>query len=198
MLVKTRGMSKTKRIRSPGHRRFYALALAAVSGAMALTGCGSSGTADPGSGSSGGGAGIRFADCMRSHGVPSFPDPSAGGGGIQIPSGINPQSPGFQSAQKACSKLMPGGGPGRASGSGSRKAEMVALAECMRRHGLTTFPDPTATPPAPGAGLGLAFGSPGSFIAVPQSMLQSPAFNQAAAACKFPGAGRARGPKPVS
>jgi len=136
---------------------------------------------------------------MRSHGVPNFPDPSAGGGGIQIPSGsgIDPRSPAFQSAQNACSKLMPGGGPGRGSASGSRKAEMVQLAKCMRKHGLSTFPDPTATPPSPGAGLGIAFGSPGSFIAVPQSMMQSPAFNQAAAACNFPGAGRGAEAKPA-
>jgi hypothetical protein len=63
----------------------------------------------------------------------------------------------------------------------------------MRKHGLSTFPDPTTTAPAPGAGFGIAFGAPGSFIAVPQSLIQSPAFNQAAAACNFPGAGRRGG-----
>ena len=75
---------------------------------------------------------------------------------------------------------------------------MVKLAECMRKHGLSTFPDPTATAPSPGAGFGLAFGSPGSFIAVPQSLMQSPAFDQAAAACDFPGAGRLGGAKRAS
>jgi hypothetical protein len=53
--------------------------------------------------------GIKFADCMRSHGVQHFPDPALAGG-IQIPdnSGINPRSPAFLSAQNACSKLLPG------------------------------------------------------------------------------------------
>jgi hypothetical protein len=172
-------------------RRILAVALASVSCAVALTACGSSGKSNTGSGSNGEAAGIKFADCMRSHGVPNFPDPGPGGG-IQISSGsgINPQSPAFQSAQNACSKLLPGGGPLRGPVSESRKLAMLRLAECMRKHGLSTFPDPTSTAPAPGAGFGIAFGGPGSFIAVPQSLLQSPAFNQAAAVCNFPGAGR--------
>jgi hypothetical protein len=54
--------------------------------------------------------GLKFAQCMRSHGVPNFPDPkvTTGPGGNQeayLP-GINPQSPAFQAAAKDC-----GGGP---------------------------------------------------------------------------------------
>jgi hypothetical protein len=67
---------------------------------------------------------------------------------------------------------------------------MLELSECMRAHGLENFPDPVSTAPQPGAGFGVAFGRPGSFIAVPQSMINSPAFDQAAVACHFPGAGR--------
>ncbi|HEY5261459.1 MAG TPA: hypothetical protein VIJ33_05060, partial [Solirubrobacteraceae bacterium] len=78
-----------------------------------------------------------------------------------------------------------------------RRLAMVKLAQCMRKHGLATFPDPTATAPSPRAGLGIAFGGPGSFIAVPQSMMQSPGFNTAAAACNFPGAGKGGGARPV-
>ncbi|MGA2928063.1 MAG: hypothetical protein ABSG43_19125 [Solirubrobacteraceae bacterium] len=137
-------------------------------------------------------AGIEFADCMRSHGVPSFPDPG-GGGGIQITagSGINPQSPAFQSAQSACLRLLPGGGPGGGRASESQKVAMLKLSECMRGHGFLTFPDPTSTAPSPGSGFALAFGRPGSVIAIPRSLVQSPAFNQAAAACHLPGAGPA-------
>jgi hypothetical protein len=47
---------------------------------------------------------------MRSHGVPGFPDPkvisSSGGNQRVYLSGVNPQSPAFQAAAKAC-----GGGP---------------------------------------------------------------------------------------
>jgi hypothetical protein len=127
---------------------------------------------------------------MRSHGVPSFPDPTSGGGGFQFSAtGINPASPAFQSAQKSCSSLAPGP-PGGGQASEARKLRMLKLSECMRAHGLTSFPDPTSTAPAPGPGLGIAFGAPGAFIAVPQSMIQSPGFQRAAAACGFPGAGR--------
>jgi hypothetical protein len=48
-------------------------------------------------------AALANAQCMRSHGVPNFPDPSANGSTL-IPSssGIDPQSPAFQHATKAC------------------------------------------------------------------------------------------------
>ena len=54
----------------------------------------------------------KLAECMRSHGVPKFPDPSPNGS-LQITpsSGIDPNSPLFQTAQKACAKYFPGGTP---------------------------------------------------------------------------------------
>ncbi len=168
--------------------------LAAVCCAAALAGCGSSSRQTAAGGAS---SGIKFADCMRAHGVPNFPDPGGSGGGIQIPdnSGINPRSPAFQSAQRACVKLLPGGGPGRGHVSESRKLELLKLAQCMRGHGITTFPDPTSSPPPlPPAGGGVAFGAPGSFLAVSRTMMDSPGFKQAASQCGFPGFGGG-GPK---
>ncbi len=132
---------------------------------------------------------------MRAHGVADFPDPSSGGGGIQIPDGVNPRSPAFQSAQRTCFKLLPGGGPGGGANSEARKQMLLKLAECMRSHGISSFPDPSSSPPsAPPAGGGVAFGSPGAFLSVPQTMIQSPGFKDAAAACGFPGFGGHRGP----
>jgi hypothetical protein len=57
---------------------------------------------------------LKFAQCMRSHGVPKFPDPTVspnGGGKLTIApsSGIDPKSRQFQAAQKACRKFTPGG-----------------------------------------------------------------------------------------
>lgn len=171
--------------------RTVAVVLAAISCALPLTACGSSKSSGGESNSGAYAAGLKFADCMRSHGVPNFPDPGPGGG-IQIGagSGVSPGSPAFQSAQNACAKLLPGGGPPRSPASESQKLAMLKMSQCMRKHGLATFPDPTASAPAPGQGFGLAFGRPGAFIAIPQALMGSPAFQQAAAACGLPGAGR--------
>ena len=49
-----------------------------------------------------------LAQCMRAHGVAGFPDPQISGGHalMQIPSGTDPNSPQFPSAQAACQTLM--------------------------------------------------------------------------------------------
>jgi hypothetical protein len=53
-----------------------------------------------------------LAECMRSHGVPKFPDPSSNGSLLLTPSsGIDPNSPQFQTAQKDCARYFPGGPP---------------------------------------------------------------------------------------
>ena len=57
-------------------------------------------------------AALANSRCMRSHGVPNFPDPVFGGDGrvsikISKGSGIDPRSPAFQNAQKACAKFRP-------------------------------------------------------------------------------------------
>jgi hypothetical protein len=58
----------------------------------------------------------KYSQCMRAHGLPDFPDPSAGGLSIQIHPGsdLNPRSPTFQSASKTCAKSagVPGFGGG--------------------------------------------------------------------------------------
>jgi hypothetical protein len=54
---------------------------------------------------------LRFSQCMRAHGVTKFPDPqfqSGGGTLMKIGKDVNPDSPQFQVAQKACRKLVPG------------------------------------------------------------------------------------------
>lgn len=54
-----------------------------------------------------------FSKCMRDKGVSAFPDPQPDGG-MKIKEGkgteMDPGSPTFKSAQKACAKLSPGGG----------------------------------------------------------------------------------------
>jgi hypothetical protein len=49
---------------------------------------------------------LKYAACIRSHGIPDYPDPKAvSGGGIEM--GEAPDSPQFKIAQKACQYLAP-------------------------------------------------------------------------------------------
>ena len=52
---------------------------------------------------------VKFAECMRSHGQPDFPDPTSNGEFNFAPQDdIDSNSPRFQAAQKACQSLDPG------------------------------------------------------------------------------------------
>jgi hypothetical protein len=83
---------------------------------------------------------------MRSHGVPSFPDPTSNGGvsiQVQPGNGIDPNSPAFQSAQRACQSLLPAGKTSGSSVSPSVRAQILRYAACIRAHGVPNYPDPT-------------------------------------------------------
>ncbi len=84
---------------------------------------------------------LAHAECMRSHGVPDFPDP----GPIHIDVGahpdLDPSSPAFVAAQKACVSLEPGGTTGIAV-SPQLQAAALAYSACMRSHGFPKFADP--------------------------------------------------------
>jgi hypothetical protein len=86
---------------------------------------------------------VAFAQCMRAHGVPNFPEPAEGKlilkGGPN--SGPNPGSPQFQSARRACGHLMPQHAPSPAQ-SAEFQAKALKFSSCMREHGLPNFPDP--------------------------------------------------------
>jgi hypothetical protein len=161
------------------------IALAATACTMATAACGSSSDPHTTAGADDAAQGIKFADCMRSHGVPTFPDPSSTGGGIQLPQG---SSPALEAAVRDCRALQPGGaGPSEATG--LQKAMILHLSQCMRAHGVTGFPDPVSSLPSCPAGLSLVFGLRGAVIAIPNTINpQSPTFKQAAKACQFPGA----------
>jgi hypothetical protein len=86
---------------------------------------------------------LKFSQCMQSHGLPDFPDPSNGGIHISGSPGsdLNPQSPTFQAAQSACKKYMPGANLTPAQ-KAAANAQALKYAECMRSHGVPDFPDP--------------------------------------------------------
>lgn len=52
---------------------------------------------------------VKLAHCMRAHGEPKFPDPNSNGIRFSPGSGIDPDSPQFQAAQRACAEYVPGG-----------------------------------------------------------------------------------------
>jgi hypothetical protein len=158
------------------YRHTVAIALAAVSCAAAIAACGASGSPSSAAGTGSGDAlALKFADCMRSHGVPNFPDPGRPVGGPG--SGINEHSPAFKSAEKACGE--PSGHSAAPPPTESDKLAAFAWAKCMRKHGVPNFPDPTLSQPS-----GNAFDYRGIIFSVgPGLDPQSPAFKQAQAAC---------------
>src|SRR5580658_7106140 len=92
----------------------------------------------------------KFAACMRSHGVPQFPDPINNGTTLHLqvgPGGVNPQSPKYQSAVAACSGLAPNGvGADLAHTiTPAEQLDYLKAAACVRAHGVADFPDPTIT-----------------------------------------------------
>src|SRR6266568_8142725 len=87
--------------------------LPAVAGmAVLVTACGGGGSSAAG-GSSPYQKAVAYAQCMRSHGVPGFPDPDSKGNfilnGKEDHLGGSPQQ--NQSADKACRHLLPNGAP---------------------------------------------------------------------------------------
>jgi hypothetical protein len=93
---------------SRGRRR--AGALAVVSAVAVLTaGCGAAHAGSSGSTASTGSATYRadlaYAQCMRTHGVPNFPDPTEVGGSLDF--SVNLQAPQYRAPLKACRRLIP-------------------------------------------------------------------------------------------
>ena len=82
--------------------------------------------------------GVKFAECVRNHGVPHMPDPNAKG---EFVFGIDVSPEVWTKAVNACKDLEP---PGALSGKRSPKQQSAALrfAECVREHGVKDFPDP--------------------------------------------------------
>lgn len=104
---------------------------------------------DGGSGGHGvigmGGVTVKFARCMRTHGVPNFPDPNSQGG-VTL-KGVDPQSTAFRSANSACAKYAPNGGkPPSAAQTQQMLQRALKFSQCMRAHGIADFPDPKTGP----------------------------------------------------
>ena len=121
--------------------------------ATVSTNTGATVTAAPGPAGGGGKQGrglLAYASCMRSHGVPNFPDPS-GSEGIPKQAVISAAkavgNSQFEAAEHDCKQLLPAGGSlgGRPSRTVTAQDQQYYLkaATCMRSHGIADFPDPS-------------------------------------------------------
>jgi hypothetical protein len=109
--------------------------------------------------SSASGDAVAYSHCMRSHGLPNYPDPDPATGSVPKtgPKELGVAMEQYQAAQQACLSLFP-----NANGSfdeqeracyqgGSCPPALVqqmltvgrAFATCMRSHGVSNWPDPT-------------------------------------------------------
>jgi hypothetical protein len=122
--------------------------------ALLAAACGSSSsTGSGGSVNAGGGAGtppasvspaLAFTQCVRTHGVPNYPDPDSSGA---IPKETSQQlgvsNSRYQAAQSACQHLLPNGGQPTSTQTVADQRNAVRFAGCMRSHGVPNWPDPT-------------------------------------------------------
>lgn len=143
----------------------YALAAGLVLAAGVAAGCGgsqppvvaslrTSATAGGRTNAAGGshpGSVAALARCFTDHGFQAYVGGAGSTGsaeltffGVTISGNVDPSSPQFQAARRACSKYLPGGGPPPLSA--AQKAERVRgftrFAACMRKHGVPSFPGP--------------------------------------------------------
>ncbi len=159
--------------------RTLGIVIAAAAGVFGFTACGAATRAASQPGIN---PGVKFAQCMRAHGVSDFPDPgSSGPQETPISS-----APAFVAAQKACGAGP--GGPGLPRATAAQKAQAIAFAKCMRTHGVPDWPDPKYAPPSapPSNPTTTILAIHGMAFVFPDGVsLQSPALRGAASECGF-------------
>jgi hypothetical protein len=93
---------------------------------------------------------LAFTQCMRDHGI-EMDDPQfmEGGGAIAVRIGgedgprFDPQSEEFQAAQEACGSILEAARPQLDPAVQAELIEgQLAMAQCLRDHGIEGFPDP--------------------------------------------------------
>ena len=85
---------------------------------------------------------LAYAQCMRAHDLPGFPDPASNGAFATTLANCGDfHGPVFDSANKACAHLQ---GPGiTAAQQEQATVQLLKHAACMRAHGITHFPNPS-------------------------------------------------------
>jgi hypothetical protein len=103
---------------------------------------------------------LAYARCIRSHGVPLWPDPESSGAFDKsklTPHQLGVSTSQIGTAEKACRSLVP---TYSATPQPHVLAQALRFSRCMRAHGATNFPDPESN----GA------------IAIPHAIENSPAY----------------------
>jgi hypothetical protein len=130
-----------------------AAATIATAALALLAACSGSPSSPTGSGGSPNAAGsssspsvLAYSQCVRTHGVPNFPDPTSSG---EVPKGSAQQfgvsDTRYQAAQTACQHLLPAGPNQQLPAAEVQQvlAGMRTFAHCMRSHGVPNWPDPS-------------------------------------------------------
>jgi hypothetical protein len=142
--------------RTPGWKAKPLAGLGLIAVIAVISGCGSSSPAgtSPSSNTNSSLAhaqkGVKFAECMRSHGVSNFPDPGASGkltiDAVANGSSLDTSTPAFTQAVSACKALEPAGFTGSKRSSQQQQAALK-FAQCIRANGVKDFPDPIPNGP---------------------------------------------------
>ena len=155
----TRVMRRPRRAWPPAARTAAAtiaaalpLLAAACSGSPSSTG---SPTSPGGSPTAGGAANagqsanaqlLAFSQCMRSHGVPDFPDPQPGASNAKFSGAqqLGVSSSRYQTAVNACQHLLPAGVDDQFPPAEVQQLliGMREFSQCVRSHGVPNWPDP--------------------------------------------------------
>jgi hypothetical protein len=146
-------------------RSILLVALAAAIVALVLTSCSGSSSGGSSAASSADGlpgSAVAYSACMRSHAVPSFPDPDSTGSLTKADArqlGVSDAQ--LQAAEQACRHLLPDYGTTVDAGSVQQCMEADVcppalvqqvlieerrFAQCMRSHGVPHWPDPSIDP----------------------------------------------------
>jgi hypothetical protein len=153
----------------------YALALGCVVVlGLAAAGCGGGGSPAAATTARNGALGeaLAFARCMRSHGIPNWPDPTDDGGFDKSKlRQLGVSGSRIRAIEESACNLPLGGRSKGPAITAADRVDYLQAAACMRRHGFPGFPDPT-------------FRGNDVQTDIPSSIDQdAPRFRSAAAAC---------------
>lgn len=91
---------------------------------------------------------LDYARCARAHGAPDFPDPQVDSQGhASFPGSATTTKSEAGQVQGACGAILnqlPAAAKTNANPTPAQLRQLVAVARCMRQHGLSQWPDPSS------------------------------------------------------